>query len=719
MRPLVGHALVSVVIVAGSLVAMAPTFVGRSERQPIATAAIVPTQLAATGRLAYWRPSPEGEQELWVSDLEGPRRFPLATASKGTDVDLTRWSPDGNAVAWRAGADLRVARLDRTQATVSLPFELREGRWRPVALRWSPDSRRLAATLRPADGLSNEADVFVADLDRTAGTWRRLTRTGESLVSGWLDDARLLIEIVSAAVGVLPVDGSGPMRPLSAMSLVSPKVGPDGRVWAFGGRWAGPGLFSGPVAAGTVWSMTADGDDARRMSGVERDQGRLHAFLPDGRPVIGVPGAIFVLGDEFVLFPWKTGSVRRVVVAKDGRHTIAFTETRILRVDVARIPRSLASLADTPDATSVLLDGVSAPDAWFPSKAVALARSGPTAAPREALMFTLARSLWRLGPDGQMRALLSGAADQWGSASAVSPDGRLIAASTQVRRSPGGRYEQETVIVDRDGRRLASLLGYAPPGAWSRDGARLLLSRSDPASGRWWIDEVETTTWTDVARYERARGAFTAAGLVITGEGRQHPARDQWTRVDQPLELVTAAGRRTITDAGRLARHPLATSMFQDRATGDPLYSAITEVRPSPSGAHAVVTLAAIDGGGRYSDGVQLIVDLSSGEPLGSIRPPDGYGYWDQPAWSPHGETLALTRAQTGSPPGAGAGTAVVMDLAGRVILERAGRFAGWSADGRSLYVARPEGLFEVPLGGAGEVRVSSLGVAPVAAVGR
>lgn len=715
---MLGHALVSLAIVIGSLVALAPTFGMRVQREPLANVAIVPSQLSPTGRLAYWRPSPGDEQELWVADLEGHRRFPIATMPKKTDPELTRWSPDGDSVAWHADGEVHVVRLDRTRATVSVPEDLRESRWRPVVLEWSPDSGRLAATLRPAGGMGNEADVFLAELDRTATTWRRLTRTGDSLVSQWLDDGKLLVETTSATVGVLSIGGREPMRPISAMSLVSPRIGPDGRIWAFGGRRAGQGLFSGPVAAGTVWSMTVDGDDVRRMSSVERDQGRLHAFLPDGRPLIGVPGAIFVVGDEAVLFPWRTGGVRRVVVAQDGRHTVALTETRILRAHVVRIPRSLGSLADTSDATSVVLDGVRAPDVWFPSRPIPLARSGRTAGPREQLLFTLARTLWRLGPDGDIRPVLANAADQWGNASAVSADGRVIAASTNVRRTSDGRYEPHTVIVDTDGAWRTSLSGYAPPGAWSHDGSRLLLSRSDGGTGRWWLDEVETETWATVARYERGRGAFTAVGLALVGEGRPHPAAGQsgWARVGQPLEVVTATGRRRITDADTLVRHPLAVDLLSARGPDSDLLPAITDVRPSPSGSHALVSLALVGADGGHRSGLQLLIDASTGEPLAPIRAPAGYGFWDHPAWSPSAEMLAVTRTQVGSRSSAETATAVVMDRSGRAVLERAGRFAGWSHDGQRVYLARPEGLFEMRLDGDGETRVSALGVAPVTA---
>jgi hypothetical protein len=58
----------------------------------------------------------------------------------------------------------------------------------------------------------------------------------------------------------------------------------------------------------------------------------------------------------------------------------------------------------------------------------------------------------------------------------------------------------------------------------------------------------------------------------------------------------------------------------------------------------------------------------------------------------------------------------VILDVSGRILHERDGDFAGWSADGERFYVARSHGLYEVPLAGGDEVRVSALGVATVTA---
>jgi hypothetical protein len=724
-RPLVGHALVSLGIVVGSILAMTPALSGvRVAREPVATSAIVPAPLSGSGRLAYWRPSPGDDLELWVSDLDGKRRFPIATVPKDADPDLTRWSPDGDAVAWRSGREVHVARLDRTRVTVSVPDELRAAGWRPVGFEWSPSSRRLAASLRAAHGYANESDVFVADLDVRATTWSRRTSTADSLAGPWIDDERILTESMSATVGILAVDGERAARPLTAMNAVSPQIRPDGRVWVFGGRGGWQGLFSGPLGAGTVWSMTIDGDDLRRESQVQRDQGRLHTVLPDGRPVVGAPGALFVLGEEALLFPWRSGAVRRVAVSRDGRHVIAITESRVLRVDPSKIPRA-GSTADVPaDAAAVLLDGVRAADAWFPSRPVALARS-PTrpAGPREDLTFTFGRSLWRMGRTGEMRLLadtsesglgtLSGFG--WVSSAVPSPDGSRIAAAMYVPRSGDGRPEPKTIVVDRDGRSVTTLGGSPGRASWSRDGTHLALTGWSETSGVW-TEIHDARTWSPVARYEGARGAWSGAGLVLVTEGRPHPTyrgTASWLRVGQSVDLVSPWGRRTITDADRLAAHP----MLRDLPRSKDAYPWIGEGTPSPSGGHVIVVVNIAGPDGSMLGHARAVVRASDGQPLSILREDPAWWY-SAFMWSPTTDLLGVTRAERGvaDPTSPQARRAVVLDVAGRTVLEREGSFAGWSADGEGFYLARSDGLYAVPLGGGDEVRVSALGVATVAA---
>jgi hypothetical protein len=74
--------------------------------------------------------------------------------------------------------------------------------------------------------------------------------------------------------------------------------------------------------------------------------------------------------------------------------------------------------------------------------------------------------------------------------------------------------------------------------------------------------------------------------------------------------------------------------------------------------------------------------------------------------WSPVGHLVGMT---SGVPRVLDAETGVVVASAGE------GRFAGWSPDGRSFYVARDVGLFSIALAGGEPIRISAIGV-PVSA---
>jgi len=716
LPPMLPHALASVAIVGLSVVAISvSTRDVRALREPTASAAIAPPQLSTAGRLAYWRPSPGDDLELWVSDLDGKRRFPIATASKKADVDLTRWSPDGNAVAWAADGNVHVMRLDRGRTTITVPAELLAARWRPVAMEWAPNSRRLAATLRAAGGISNEGDVFVADLDGATTTWVRRTSTGDTYAGGWIDDERLLTETSAASIGMISAVGTGAPRPLTAMPAVSPRIGPGGRVYFFGGRGGGPALFSGPLAAGSVWSMTIDGDDLRRETRAEREQGRLQGFLPDGRFIVGVPGALYVIADEAVLFPWKTGAVRRVVASQDGRAVIGLTESRIVRADLSKVPRSSTGLDVTIDATTVLLDAVAAPDAWFPSRLVTPARSAARSAggPREDLTLTLGRSVWRVRPDGEIRELLSAPSQGWMSDPVPSPTGHLVAATVSARTADG-RLDASTVILDRDGRRVTTLPGTAGTVTWSPDGAQL-------ARWAWYQNDgyatqlYDTATWTPGRRFAKTRALWSGAGLVLLDEGRQHPRMpdSSWARVGQAVDLLTPSGTKRITDADRLARHPLLRDVVQAD-----LLAAISTVAPSSHATHLLVGLAQFGADGRSVGGALVVVRTADGEPVALLRSDPGFSpafSWSDTTWAPSMDLIGVTRREARTP-GQLDGRALVLDVSGRVLLEREGRFAGWSVDGEWIYLARREGLFAARLDGGSEARIGPLGASPVVA---
>jgi hypothetical protein len=199
---------------------------------------------------------------------------------------------------------------------------------------------------------------------------------------------------------------------------------------------------------------------------------------------------------------------------------------------------------------------------------------------------------------------------------------------------------------------------------------------------------------------------------VLVDNGRAIPGDQSrgMARVGQAIEILSGSSRRRITDADRLAVHPLMRVV-----PGSDLTS-ISQVIPSADGRYVAVWLSRINATGTYTGQVFVVVDVESGEPVGVTLPFEPRVGIGDLAWSPSGDRFGWTRSTFGTNGYDTTRTAVVRDVAGRTILERDGRFAGWSPEGDWIYVARNEGLFAARLDGSAEVRVSALGVAPVVA---
>jgi hypothetical protein len=312
--------------------------------------------LSSSGRLAYWRQSPSGAFVLWASNLDGSQARPLTTLAANTSRPFgTRWTGDGNAVAYVTDLGIGVIKLDGTRTDIPVPAQVRNAGFRVIDQRWSPSGTRVAATLqRSTDG---KTDLWMGSLDRrelvAAGVF------GNAFFGDWLSEDEVLLESDTGVLGALREPGQ-PLRKLVDKAAASPFF--DGsRVFFLAGS-VGPtitasGIF---VTNPTVWSVRPDGRDVRAEGRLEVIGAlRLDGVWPDGRYLMhnGADQTQFLVGPRSTSLA-PSSLLRRAVVSADRRVAIGFGGSRIVRIDLTR------GLNPAESAFVVLLDGVISADAW-------------------------------------------------------------------------------------------------------------------------------------------------------------------------------------------------------------------------------------------------------------------------------------------------------------------------------------------------------------------
>jgi hypothetical protein len=316
----------------------------------------VPQPLSLTGRLAYWRQSPSGAFVLWASNLDGSQARPLTTVPANTSRPFgTRWTGDGNAVAYATDLGIAVINLDGTRTDMPGLAQARIAGFRIIDQRWSPSGRRVAATLqRSTDG---KTDLWMGSLDGrelvAAGVF------GNAFFGDWLSDDEVLVESETGVLGALAAAGQ-PIRKLVDVPAASPFF--DGsRVFFLAGS-VGPtitasGIF---VTNPTVWSVRPNGQDVRPERKLEvLGSFRLDGLWPDGRYLMhsGADQTQFLVGPRSTSLA-PSSLLRRAVVSADRRVAIGFGGSRVVRIDLTR------GLSPAENAFVVLLDGVVSADAW-------------------------------------------------------------------------------------------------------------------------------------------------------------------------------------------------------------------------------------------------------------------------------------------------------------------------------------------------------------------
>ncbi len=706
-RVLARYAVASVGILAASIVALAPLVrdraAGPSEERPSVRA-----ELSTTARLAYWREG-EGRLELWAGDLDGRRKWTIATEDQHSEVSLTTWSPDGRSVAYVLGrAALGVAHVDGTplvMTSLAQPF-LGEG-WKIVSLAWSPDSTRVAATVRAGNGVGNDSDVYL--MDAAGGVpWRRVTSIGDAFVCEWVDDSRLLVETGSGMIGVVDI-ATSEVRPISGMAAASPLIGLDGRVHFAGGRFARADVSARPYANGAIWSSTIDGDDVRRESVTGIDQMRLFGVLADGRAVVGVPGGVYLVRDDRVVLSFRSGTVRSIQMSSDRRHLVGWTGSRLLLIDAARIGGPSGALAPD-DAATVLLEGVADAQVWYPPVPRRLAHAASrSSGPPARLAFALGRAVWQTDADGTPHLLTTGQ-QYYVSPPRWSPSGDRLALVVTT----GAPARATAIVAGPHGTFRWEAPGVFPVVQWTPDG-RLAFAVGGGVADRGagpqlvgWATEIHDADSGQLVDRMPGRVRWAGDARIRLTDGDVSPSR---ALVGQAVEVLAAEGARRLTDAGRLAAELLtAGDAFEPTITsvdafGDPAYVGVSVWKLAngrmTEGAFAVVRVA--DGRTIWSLPISYIAAITrsdvSASSVGRLV-----------AWT---EGARYDYSLNVDPPPT---SVFVADPAtGRVTRVGAGRFAGWSPDPGWIYVARDEGLFAVRVDGSAEVRVSPIGVSVVA----
>jgi Tol biopolymer transport system component len=714
-RGLLPYAALAVVIVGASVVALVVSTLGpqvsiETAASPtptaLATTTVRPaTDLSPSGRLAYWRAEVNGDYLLWLANADNSRRRSVTKADPAT-VSRTRWSADGNSVAYvESGVRLVVVRVDGVMSNYTLAPELRADGYRIVDHRFSPSGLRIAATVQRVS--SSITDVYV---NAPGGLWQRLTTTEDVIAADWINEEELLVQTIGGVVGRLRAAGRDQLRPLTGMPSATPIIGGDGRIYFLNGRVNG---FAGSTetlifaAASSVWSVTAEGEDLRReAASLDTDSFRLDGMWPNGFLLHrGTNPAQVAVVKGPIDLPTTAGLIERLAVSTDKRYAIGFAGTNLVRVDL--------TATGVPVGASVLLGSIQQGDAWFP-RTTALATNTPSKpdVPAARFVFALGGSLWSMGPDGAPSLLRAGntnaqtlrrftlAPPQW------SPNGDKVL-TVESLSTGATAFQLIAVVIGRDGvvRRYVTPSSIGPTPTWSPDGTQfsvvgLPAASQDPVvlTGDLVVSLIDVASGAPVTTIPGREAYWTKAGVILVSNGTLRVA--DRARDDQSIEIWSASQRKPIVTVAKLIADPRMQTPASAR--GNTLTEALTAAQ---DGGHLAVHISFL--GATRVPGF-AIVRAKDGTPSAIIA---GDSVADE-AWSSTSKYIGYTLSTMTTPGTAPLLRTVVRDAeTGDVVLDQDGRFAGWSPDGLWAYTARNEGLFARRVGVGDAVRFSPYGV--------
>jgi Tol biopolymer transport system component len=726
LRGLLPYVLVAALVVVASVVAIVLSTTGAPSGQSVAASASpsatptasrqAVTDLSATARLAYWRAEPNGDHLLWLANADNSRRRSVAKTDTPTSITKTKWSVDGNTVAYvESGIRLVVVRVDGGPTTsYTLAPELRADNHRIVDHRFSPSGSRIAATVQRQTG--SQSDVYLA---ATNGSWTRITTVEDAIAADWLDEDELLVQTTGGVISAVRAAGTNQFRPLTGLQGSSPVIGSDGRIHFLAGRvtqYAGATETFVFAAAANVWSMTADGTDVRReVAPPDQDSLRLDGTWPSGYLYHrGTNPAQLVVGTIPILLPSSAGLIERIAASPDRRYAIGFAGTTVVRVDIT--PTGLA-----PSAV-LLLGSIDSGDVWF-ARATPLARApvAPRAdAPAVRYAFALGGNVWTMGADGVASLLRTGASNaqtqrrfsvplpQW------SPAGDRIL-TVESLGSGASALQLIPVTIDRSGKvtRLSTLSSVSPAVTWSPDGS-LIAAVTTPASPQ--DPSVLLSELTvRVVNVDGIVGqsipgrevAWTKPGMFVLTNGTIR-ANDR-ARDEQAIELWSGTQKRTVTTVARVIADPRALAPSSTKGI-----TSVSSITAAADGTFVTLRVAFLGSTSPRDAATPFMVVLRASDGAATQ-----YVLGDRiadEAWSPARPLLGYTTTLGGQgipgTPSEPKPVATVRDAAnGGVLAEVDGRFAGWSPDGAWFYVATSGGLYARPLAGGSPVRVSGIGV--------
>lgn len=697
-RALLPYALVSTAIVVGSVLlvfgsaaAPSPAAVHGPSPTP-ATRPVSGATLPGDVRLAYWREAGDKSWELWVSDLQGTRRWVIAREPAAIAVTLTRWRPDGEAVSYiRERRTLIVAPLVGSPIVIHPSGEVDAARRTAVGYHWSPDSERIALSMRAGPPGARVNDILILDVSQ--GIWRRVTEMREALAGPWVDEDEHLVETTTGSIFIAKLGERVEIRPVTGMTAVSPEIGPDGRLYVAGG---GSVTVTGarPYATGGIWSMALDGTDVRREQADEPVEFRLAGRWSDGRWLIDRGGAIDLAGAAEPELPLSAGPIADVVVLHE-RAAVALTDSRVLLLDPAVIAKAQRSAPGS--GLTVLIGGIREAEAWRPRVDLAPVRGSGTAASTPLAAFVKGNTLWRVeGTDA--RAILRAEEDHIIGTPVWSRDGAMLA--VPVLAADPDLASSSIVVLDRGGVVVRRFEVSGQP-VWSPDGATLAVDarRTDA------LDVLPMDERVSAIQLEGYDPTWTDAGLIVlthaVAPGRVHL-----------IERYAGRKRITILEESALATHPRLAHI-------GPTDERLTIHSLSASTDGELVAFGARRCCGLLSEAL-VVARTSDGEILTVIPAPNGL---DGPVeWSPVGHRFARNvgpfPASNAEDLGQGPNVvAIIVDgRSGEVIARAAGGFAGWGGDGDTWYTARPEGLFANDVDGGEAQLISPYGVPLVVA---